>query len=168
MPKVRAWFNHWAHLAAKQALQGHLSPLFEHLCRAFFSELRLAKDLFSFQAGVAMLFANERDAPVVRAPVTVDSIRLIAEPAALSFGVDLHPTVCHQGFASSLLNWMKEIRWAPSAFVQGVGSLQDTTWVANFFGAMFMTLLRFRRFCIFMSAFGFRKTLHWSSQFLLS
>ena len=61
------------------------------MCRAFFSELRLAKDLFSFQAGVAMLFANERDAPVVHAPVTVDSMCLIGEPAALSFGWSFIP-----------------------------------------------------------------------------
>ena len=52
-------------------------PLFEHVCRGFFQKQRLAKDLFSFQAGVAMLFANERDASDVREPVKVESIRLI-------------------------------------------------------------------------------------------
>ena len=94
----------------------------------------MAKDLFSYQAGVAMLFANEHDAPVVRAPVTVDSMRLIGEPAALSFGAELHPTVCHQGFANSLVNWMKNIRWTSSAFVEGVGLLHDTSWIELFWG----------------------------------
>ena len=132
--RVHAWFNHWADLAAKQALRGHFSPLFEHVCNAFFSELRLAKDLFSYQAGVAMLFANEHDAPVVRTPVSVGPMHLVGEPVALSFGAELHPAVCHQGFANSLINWMKTIRWSSSSIVQGVGSLHDTSWIELFWG----------------------------------
>ena len=54
MDKVHAWFNHWADLAAKEALGGHFTPLFQHLVKDFRRKLVLAKDLFSFQAGVAI------------------------------------------------------------------------------------------------------------------
>ena len=44
------------------------------------------------------------------------------------------PCFCHQGFAQSLLNWMREIRWTPIAKVDGCGTFQDTSWLDLFLG----------------------------------
>jgi len=125
--KIHAWFNHWADLAAKKALQGHLSPLYTAMLQDFQQKMALAKDLFSFQAGAALIFANDKDSPQVREPVVIDQVRQIGTLSYLVFGEDLHSVVCHKGFAMSLLNWMREIRWAPSGFADGLGPLQDTS-----------------------------------------
>ena len=70
---------------------------------------------------------------------------------------------------NSLLNWMREIRWAPTADAGSLGPLQDTSWLELFWGyVMFMIRRRSRPSCTIMSGFGFRMTLHWSSQLLLS
>jgi hypothetical protein len=42
MDKVHAWFNHWADLAAKEALGGHFTPLFQHMVKDFRRKLVLA------------------------------------------------------------------------------------------------------------------------------
>ena len=63
----------------------------------------------------------------MREPVVIDQVRQIGTLSYLVFGEDLHPVVCHKGFAMSLLNWMREIRWAPSGFADGLGPLQDTS-----------------------------------------
>eukprot|EP00435_Cladocopium_sp_Y103_P039448 s2037_g10.t1 len=118
--RVRAWFNHWADAAAKQALQGHFTPLFKAVLCDFQRLSRLARDLHQFQAGVGLLFANDQDAPQVRSVVTLSSLRLIGPPSFPVVPVDVAPVVCHQGFANLLLNWIREIRWAPSGFAEGV------------------------------------------------
>ena len=166
MCKVHAWFNHWVDLAAKQSLCGHFTPLFQHVVKDFRFKLVTAKDLFSFQAGVALLFANDRDAPVVRQPVVVGSVSLVGLRSVLKFEHDIHPVVCHQGFARSLLNWMREIRWAPAADAGSLGQLQDTSWLELFWGYVHDTsaLPAFLHY----HEWVFRMTLLWSSQFHLS
>ena len=42
MDKVHAWFNHWVDLAAKEALGGHFTPLFQHMVKDFRRKLVLA------------------------------------------------------------------------------------------------------------------------------
>ena len=140
MCKVHAWFNHWVDLAAKQSLCGHFTPLFQHVVKDFRFKLVTAKDLFSFQAGVALLFANDRDAPVARQPVVVGTASLVGSRSVLKFEHDIHPVVCHQGFARSLINWMREIRWAPAADAGSLGQLQDTSWLELFWGYIHDTL----------------------------
>ena len=125
--KIHAWFNHWADLAAKKALQGHLSPLYKAVLQDFQKKMALARDVFSFQAGAALIFANDKDSPQVREPVVIDQVRQIGTLSYLVIVEDLRPVVCHKGFAMSLLNWMREIRWAPSGFADGLGPLQDTS-----------------------------------------
>ena len=89
--KIHAWINHWADQAAKQALKGHFLPLYQHVSRDFRKKLQLARDLFSFQAGVAMPFANDKDAPVVREPVAFSSIRLVGPPGFAAVGLSPRP-----------------------------------------------------------------------------
>jgi hypothetical protein len=81
-----------------------------------------------------MLFANDRDAPVVRQPVKFESVCLVGLISTLTSGYDIHPVVCHQGFARSLINWMREIRWTPAAVTDSLGPLQDTSWLELFWG----------------------------------
>ena len=50
----------------------------------------------------------------------------------MTFKDDIHPVVCHQGFARSLINWMREIRWTPAAVSDSLGSLQNTSWIEIF------------------------------------
>ena len=85
--------------AAKEALGGHFTPLFQHVVKDFRCKLVMAKDLFSFQAGVALLFANDRDAPIARQPVAIESVCLVGLRSTLSFEDDIHPLDSHQGFA---------------------------------------------------------------------
>ena len=131
---MHAWFNHWADAAAKQALQGHFTPLFKAVLCDFQRLSRLARDLHQFQAGVGLMFANDQDAPQVRPVVTLSSLRLIGPPTFPVVPVDAAPVVCHQGFANLLLNWIREIRWAPSGFAEGLGPLPDTSWLEMFWG----------------------------------
>ena len=74
------------------------------------------------------------DAPVVHQPVAFGTIQLLGPPSFLAIGEDIHPVVCHQGFARSLLNWMREIRWTPSASVDGLDVSQDTSSLEMFWG----------------------------------
>jgi len=134
--KIHAWFNHWADLAAKKALQGHLSPLYKAVLQDFQKKMALARDVFSFQAGAALIFANDKDSPQVREPVVIDQVRQIGTLSYLVIVEDLHPVVCHKGFAMSLLNWMREIRWAPFGFADELGPLQDTSWLELFWGCV--------------------------------
>ena len=134
--KIHAWFNHWADLAAKKALQGHLSPLYKAVLQDFQKKMALARDVFSFQAGAALIFANDKDSPQVREPVVIDQVRQIGTLSYLVIVEDLRPVVCHKGFAMSLLNWTREIRWAPFGFADELGPLQDTSWLELFWGCV--------------------------------
>ena len=127
LDKIHAWFNHWADLAAKQALAGHDTPLFRHMVEDYKRMLSLAQDLYSFQAGVALIFANDGDAPEVNQQVRIGGVHPVGLLSSLWFEHDIHPVVCHQGFARSLINWMREIRWTSTTSVDGLGSLQDTS-----------------------------------------
>ena len=134
MCKVHAWFNHWVDLAAKQSLCGHFTPLFQHVVKDFRFKLVTAKDLFSFQAGVALLFANDRDAPVARQPVVVGTVSLVGSRSVLKFEHDIHPVFVTRVLQGPLINWMREIRWAPAADAGSLGQLQDTSWLELFWG----------------------------------
>ena len=130
--KIHAWFNHWADKAAKEVLSRHYTPLYKEVLREFHRSMSLAKDLFTFQAGAALIFANDKDSPQVREPVLVGEVTQIGASLSLTFCDELHPVVCHEGFGRSLLNWMRGIRWTPSGFLDGVGPLQDTSWIEMF------------------------------------
>ena len=134
LDKIHAWFNHWADLAAKQALAGHDTPLFRHMVEDYKRMLSLAQDLYSFQAGVALIFANDGDAPEVNQQVRIGRVHPVGLLSSLWFEHDIHPVVCHQGFARSLINWMREMRWTSTVSVDGLGSLQDTSWLELFWG----------------------------------
>ena len=134
LDKIHAWFNHWADLAAKQALAGHDTPLFRHMVEDYKRMLSLAQDLYSFQAGVALIFANDGDAPEVNQQVRIGRVHPVGVLSSLWFEHDIHPVVCHQGFARSLINWMREIRWTSTVSVDGLGSLQETSWLELFWG----------------------------------
>ena len=61
---------------------------------------------------------------------------------------------------------MREIRWTSTTSVDGLGSLQDTSWLELFWGYdMFMIRRRSVPFGTIMNGFGFRMTPLWSSQF---
>ena len=98
--------------------------------------MALARDVFSFQAGAALIFANDKDSPP---PVVIDQVRQIGTLSYLVIVEDLHPVVYHKGFAMSLLNWMREIRWAPFGFADELGPLQDTSWLELFWGYVHAT-----------------------------
>ena len=130
-------------------------------------KLVTAKDLFSFQAGVALLFANDRDAPVARQPVVVGTASLVGSRSVLKFNMTSTPL-----FVTRVLQGPSLIGCGRS-----VGPRLPTlvAWVSfrtlrglNFFGAIFMIRWRSRPFCTIMNGFGFRMTLLWSSQFHLS
>ena len=124
--KIHAWFNHWADQVAKEALRGHFTQLYTQVARDFRASLTFA--------GAALLFANDQDAPVVKPPVQFGAIAMIGPSFRLTFPADIQPVVCHQGFARSLLNWMREIRWTRAASVEGLGLFQDTSWLEIFWG----------------------------------
>ena len=141
LARLHAWYNHWADLAAKRALKGHFTPLYKAVVQDFQRLSKLIRSLHQFQAGVGLLFANDQDAPIVRQAVVLTTVQLIGLPCSPTVPEEISPTVCHQGFATSLLNWIREIRWAPSGFVEGLGPLQDTSWIELFWGFVHDTSL---------------------------
>jgi hypothetical protein len=166
LDKIHAWFNHWPDLAAKEALAGHATTLYTHMVKDYRRMMSLAKDIYSFQAGVALIFANDGDAREVRQQVWIGDVHPVGLLSSLRFEDDIQPVVCHQGFARSLINWMREIRWTSTTSVDGLGSLQDTSWLELFWGYdMFMIRRRSVPFGTIMNGFGFRMTPLWSSQF---
>ena len=103
MVKAHAWSNHWVDLAAKEALKDHFAPLYMHLVKDFRQNLALAKGVYTFQARVALLFANDKDAPDVQPPVQSGPVEFVCPHSRLAFSEDIHPVVYHRGFARSLL-----------------------------------------------------------------
>lgn len=94
-------------------------------------------------------------------PVAFGTIQLSGPPSFLAIGEDIHPVVCHQGFARSLLNWMREIRWTPSASVDGLDVSQDTSSLEMFW-VMFMIRRHSQPFYTsIMNGLGFGMTLRW-------
>ena len=137
--RIHAWFNHWADRTAHATvMQVAKHPLFQDLCTEFRKKVSLARDLASYQAGVGMIFASEKDAPSALPPVVLSSLTPIGQVSQICTSGCL-PPVPVPAFCAQLLDWFRGLSISDAVRASPLGDLEDMAWVELFWGFVHCT-----------------------------